>query len=86
MAKKAVKRKVTKKKSNGLALIQAEHNKAKVKYKQNFNSVHEGFAVLKEEVDELWDECKRKHPAKEQLREEAVQIGAMALRFINELT
>ncbi len=23
-----------------------------------FNSYHEGFAVLKEEIDELWDEIK----------------------------
>lgn len=74
------------KKPNGLQLIKAEHDKAKKKYKNNFNSNHEGFSVLKEEVDELWDEVKRKHPSKEQMREEAVQIGAMALRFINELT
>jgi hypothetical protein len=49
-----------------------------------FNSEHEGFAVLKEEVDELWDEVKKsprkRDPAK--LRVEAVQVAAMALRFL----
>ena len=86
MKKTTKRKKRTVKKSNGLQLIQAEHNKAKLKYKDNFSSNHEGFAVLKEEVDELWDEVKRKHPSNEQLREEAIQIGAMALRFLNELT
>ena len=84
MKKQPTRRKA--KKSNGLQLIQAEHDKAKKKYTQNFTSNHEGFAVLKEEVDELWDEVKRKHPSNEQMREEAIQIGAMALRFLNELT
>lgn len=50
-----------------------------------FNSVHEGYAVLLEEVDELWDECKKKAPNKATMRQEAVQIAAMALRFAAEL-
>ena len=49
-----------------------------------FNSEHEGFAVLGEEVDELWDEVKKspKNREPEKLRAEAVQVGAMALRFL----
>ena len=49
-----------------------------------FNSPHEGYAVLLEEVDELWDEIKndRKPGSLERMREEAVQVGAMALKFI----
>lgn len=50
----------------------------------SFNSAHEGFAVLLEEVDELWDEVK-KRPSKRKLkllRAEAVQVSAMGLRFI----
>lgn len=52
------------------------------------HSEHEGFAILKEEVDELWDEIK-KNPRKRDkaaLRREAVQVAAMALRFLNDLT
>ena len=49
-----------------------------------FNSAHEGFAVLQEEIDELWDEVK-KSPKKrnpQAMRVEAVQAGAMTLRFL----
>ena len=50
-----------------------------------FNSAHEGFAVLKEEVDELWREVKTKHymlGRDKSMRDEAIQVAAMALRFI----
>ena len=51
-----------------------------------FNSAHEGFAVLKEEVDELWTEVKENNPNRiERMRSEAIQIGAMALRFIRDV-
>jgi hypothetical protein len=51
-------------------------------------SEHEGYAILLEEVEELWDEIK-KSPKKRDaaaLRKEAIQVAAMALRFINDLT
>lgn len=59
-----------------------------------FNSVHEGYAVLFEEVDELWDEVKKnprkmeggKEEHKRRMRIEAIQVAAMALRFASELT
>jgi len=51
-----------------------------------FHSYHEGYAVILEELDELWDECKKKEPDKQKLAEEAIQVAAMALRFIAELT
>ena len=58
-----------------------------------FNSEHEGYAVIKEEVDELWDEIKRKTSTsshevqrKENMRKEVIQIAAMAIRFIMDRT
>lgn len=53
-----------------------------------FNSAHEGFAVLKEEVDELWDEVRAKQGARDVARmdREAVQVAAMALRFLLDVT
>ena len=53
-----------------------------------FNSYHEGFAVLLEEVNELWDEIKMKPALREKLRlrSEAKQVAAMALRFMVNLT
>lgn len=55
-----------------------------------FNSQHEGYAILLEEVDELWDAVKlnhRRHPDRaERIRREAVQVAAMALRFLVDCT
>ena len=50
-----------------------------------FNSAHEGYAVLREEVDELWDEIKKKTHDPVKLREEAIQVGAMSIRFIMDI-
>ena len=48
-----------------------------------FNSYHEGYAVLKEEVDELWDDIKGNR--RSGAREEAVQVAAMAIQFLIDL-
>lgn len=58
---------------------------ARAKFPRPFNSAHEGFAVLQEEVDELWEVVRAKGRTKERMREEAVQIAAMALRFIEDV-
>lgn len=53
-----------------------------------FNSAHEGFAVMNEEVDELWDHVKvnQKRRDAEKMRKEAIQVAAMALRFVIDCT
>ena len=52
-----------------------------------FNSAHEGFAVLLEEVDELkahvWTNQKKRDIAA--MRKEAIQVAAMALRFVHDV-
>lgn len=53
---------------------------------KSMQGAHEGYAVLLEEVDELWDEVK-KNPRKDpaciaRRRTEAIQIAAMAMRFV----
>ncbi len=51
-----------------------------------FSSAHEGFAVLLEEVDELKAEV-WKSPKKRDIkamRAEAIQVAAMAIRFISD--
>jgi len=54
-----------------------------------FPTTHHGFAVIKEEVDELWEEVKKKEQKaperKRRMKLEAVQIAAMAIRFIKDL-
>ncbi len=48
-----------------------------------FNSTHEGYAVIQEELDELWDAVKSNDPVKAIV--EAKQVGAMALRFMYDI-
>lgn len=43
---------------------------------------HEGYAVILEEVDELWEEVKRQVIDGSALRKEALHVAAMGLRFV----
>ncbi len=47
-----------------------------------FNSAHEGYAVILEELDEAWTEIKRNNLSAAQA--EMVEVAAMALRFLVE--
>jgi hypothetical protein len=53
-----------------------------------FASEHEGYAILLEEVDELWEAVKlnQKNPERANLIcKECIQVGAMALRFLHDM-
>jgi len=50
----------------------------------HFSSPHEGYAVILEELDELWDEIKKKGGYTEAAYHEAKQIAAMALVYMTE--
>jgi NTP pyrophosphatase (non-canonical NTP hydrolase) len=53
-----------------------------------FASEHEGYAILLEEVDELWEAVKlnQNNPERErQIEKECIQVGAMALRFLHDM-
>jgi len=58
-----------------------ELNRANTKYPLFF-SEHEGYAIILEEIDELWDEVKKKNPDRLKMRAEAVQVAAMAIKFL----
>ena len=68
-------------------LIIEEYIKASTAFPP-MRSRHEGYAILKEEVDELWDNIKEastldvSERRREALTIEAKQVGAMALRFL----
>lgn len=48
-------------------------------------SAHEGYAVMLEELDELWAHVKANTATSPEARKEAVQIAAMAIRFIADV-
>lgn len=54
----------------------------------NFNSHHEAYSVILEEMDEYWEEVKKggSHPrSPEALRAELIQVAAMALKGLVSL-
>ena len=75
------------KKHEAMASIEAEFNLTVLSY-DPFSSLHEGYALLLEEVDELWDEIKIKPEFRDlqKVRHEAKQVAAMALRIMVDLT
>jgi NTP pyrophosphatase (non-canonical NTP hydrolase) len=50
-------------------------------------SLHEGYAVILEELDEAWDEIKKKTSKRdmENLLKEFIQIGAMAQKVAEDV-
>ncbi len=49
-----------------------------------FHGPHEGYGVLLEEVDELWDNIKCNAPPSEHYAE-AKQVAAMAIRYMHDV-
>ena len=62
-------------------LIAAECERAQAMFCP-FNSSHEAYGVIREELDEFWDAVKANDGPG--ARAEAVQVAAMALRFLVE--
>lgn len=74
-------------KSEAIAAVLTELSKAVQKHKA-MTTPHDGYAVILEELDELWDEVRVKQAkhSRERMRAEATQIAAMAVRFMMDLT
>lgn len=65
-------------------LVEDELERATEKFGA-FNTAHEGYAVILEEVDELWDEVKKGRAENHEGISEAVQTAAMAIRFLIDI-
>ncbi len=66
--------------------VKKEYTRAVSKFGA-FNNAHEGYAVLLEEVDELWDNVKlnQKNPERlPKMTKECIQVAAMAIRFLHD--
>ena len=74
-------------KAKALKLIADEHDRAVGKFSA-FHNAHEGWGVIREEYLELEEEIRKKQSDYDlnKMRREAMQLGAMALRFIIDLT
>jgi hypothetical protein len=62
-----------------LSDIREEVIRSTAKYRP-MRSAHEGYAILREEVDEMWDAIKANELW--EARREALQVAAMAIRFL----
>ena len=67
--------------------IRQEVLRAKELFPTDFHNQHEAYAVILEEVDELWAEIKKNHKLYdlEAQRKEAKQAAAMLVRLMVEL-
>lgn len=59
--------------------------KAQTKHPGPMHGPHEGYAVILEELDELWTEVRAQKQDKMLMRKEALQVAAMALRFMQDV-
>lgn len=67
-------------------LVLREIRRAKAKHGADFHGAHEGYAIMLEEVDELWDEVKKQGGGRDlAAHKEAMQVAAMAIRYMVEV-
>jgi hypothetical protein len=67
------------------AEIAGELTRARAKHGP-MHGPHEGWAVIKEELDELWEHVRADTGTSAEARKEAIQIAAMALAYAIEVT
>lgn len=67
-----------------LSDVRAEIERAIRKHRP-MNSPHEAYAVIQEEVDELWDDVKADKGRESCARKEAIQIAAMGVRYATDI-
>ena len=67
-----------------LSEIKSEVDKAVAKHAP-MNSPHEGSSAIREEFEELWEHVKSDTGRTPEARKEAVQVAAMAVRYILDL-
>jgi len=68
---------------DNLELIVKEFRSAEMIFKP-FASAHEGISIIREEFEEMWDAVRDNDL--EDARTECVQLAAMALRFLFDVT
>lgn len=56
-------------------------------HQTEFHSLHEAYAVIAEELDEVWDICRLKKEARsrERVEKELIQVAAMAIKALDSI-
>lgn len=67
-------------------LVKKELERARVAHPP-INSLHEGYSVILEELDEFWEEVKKKNSNREPLKllNELIQVAAMCERTYDDV-
>jgi hypothetical protein len=68
-------------------LAEAEAKRAEDKYKRPYASEHEFYGVLIEEIEELWDEIKKKDEIRdyELIKKECIQCISVIMRYLKQI-
>ena len=67
--------------TRALLIVKTELEEAYAKH-GDFNSYHEGYAVILEELDEMWDEIKKRSKDDSSIWFEATQVSAMGVKLM----
>lgn len=68
---------------DALLRIAQELHRARTKHPLPMRSTHEGYGVIAEEFDEMWDDIKKDDT--QGALKECVQVGAMCLRYLIDM-
>lgn len=72
--------------SQAISLTTRAVENAIKQHPNKFYDYHQGYAIIKEELDELWDAIKDKNSTQNDILTEALHVAATTLRFITDLT
>ncbi len=72
--------------SDAIHAVDEELTRARAKHGP-MHGPHEGYAVILEELDELWEEVRAQDKERNvaRMRCEAIQVAAMAVRFVEDV-
>jgi hypothetical protein len=65
--------------------VERELESARKKFPPPINSLHEGYAIILEELDEFWEEAKSKTRDNRMLLLELIQVAAMCQRVAEDV-
>jgi len=68
-----------------LLAVKIEVGRTMVLHPATLQTPHEAYAVMLEELEEFWAEVKKKRHSKSDMKNELIQLAAMACRTVEDL-